>query len=204
MATQAQIDANRENAKLSTGAKTPEGKEASSRNNFRHGLTGHAFFLLETENAENFDLLKQALAHEHQPQTLTEHILVEKMAQYHWLVQRAQHLLTLNVSLDHLDLQTHKDAAVFLRYQAHFDRLFQRALHDLLKLRAERRKTEIGFESQKRAVAQETSRGELHKVRVATAETKLERELIKTAAVKSANPTPKEPEIERKTVPMAA
>jgi hypothetical protein len=39
----------------------------------------------------------------------------------------------------------------YLRYQTQQERLFQRALHDLLKLRAEKRKEQIGFESQKRA-----------------------------------------------------
>ncbi|MBV8895495.1 MAG: hypothetical protein JO051_03210 [Acidobacteriaceae bacterium] len=211
MATQAQIHANRENAKLSTGATTPEGKEASSRNNFRHGLTCHAFFLLETENPDAFDLLKRSLRGEYQPQTPTEEILVEKMAQYHWLGQRAQHLLTLHVSIDHLDLPTHQGAAVYLRYQTHFDRLFQRALHDLLKLRAERRKAEIGFESQKRAQAQETRREsnetrkqDLHKVKLASAETKFERELLKTTTIKAAHCATPKVETEAKTMPIAA
>src|SRR5215213_4637448 len=40
MATPAQIIANRGNATLSTGPKTNEGKQASSRNATRHGLAG--------------------------------------------------------------------------------------------------------------------------------------------------------------------
>jgi hypothetical protein len=40
MATQAQIDANRQNAQLSTGPTTPEGKAASSKNSNKHGLSG--------------------------------------------------------------------------------------------------------------------------------------------------------------------
>ena len=38
MATEAQIDANRENAKASTGPRTEEGKAKSARNNYRFGL----------------------------------------------------------------------------------------------------------------------------------------------------------------------
>ena len=40
MATEKQIAANRANAKLSTGPKTTVGKMKSSRNAFRHGLSG--------------------------------------------------------------------------------------------------------------------------------------------------------------------
>jgi hypothetical protein len=40
MATERQIAANRANAKKSTGPKTAAGKQRSSRNAFRHGLSG--------------------------------------------------------------------------------------------------------------------------------------------------------------------
>jgi hypothetical protein len=40
MATSAQIEANRQNAKLSTGPNTPEGITASSQNRITHGLAG--------------------------------------------------------------------------------------------------------------------------------------------------------------------
>jgi hypothetical protein len=211
MATEAQIAANRANSQHSTGPVTEAGREASKMNNFRHGLTGHAFILLDFESAEFFDELKSALIEEHNPQTPTEQILVEKMAQHHWLSQRAQYLLTLEISLDCFDPDVYKNAAAYTRYQALHDRLFQRALHDLLKLRAEKRKAEIGFESQKRAQAQETRREseatrkqDLHKIKLATAETKLEGELIKTEAIKAAHVAPPQPEIEPKTRPIAA
>jgi hypothetical protein len=40
MATERQVAANRTNAKKSTGPKTVTGKQRSSRNAFRHGLSG--------------------------------------------------------------------------------------------------------------------------------------------------------------------
>jgi hypothetical protein len=186
MATAAQISANRDNAQHSTGPRTEAGKQASSKNNFRHGLTGHGFIILDWELAEDFDTLQQALIAEHQPKTPTEEILVEKMVQHYWLNQRAQYLLTLEVSTDSFDTETHNASAIYIRHQAHHDRLFQRALHDLLKLRAEKRKAEIGFELQERAEAQETRREsgekrkvERHSVDIDIRKARLEREQAK-------------------------
>jgi hypothetical protein len=183
MATPAQIAANKQNAQHSTGAQTDAGKEASKMNNFRHGLTGHAFILLDFESAEEFDELKAALTEEHNPQTPTEQILVEKMAQHHWLSQRAQFLQTFEMKDNLFSEDAFKAVNTYIRYQAHHERLFQRALKDLLTLRGEKRKEQIGFESQKRAEAAEqrkqageTRKQEHHKVTMAIAETRLERE----------------------------
>jgi hypothetical protein len=56
MATESQINANRENAKASTGPKTEEGKAKSSRNNTRFGLfaTNSCVQPEEQEEYENF------------------------------------------------------------------------------------------------------------------------------------------------------
>jgi hypothetical protein len=168
MATAAQTAANRKNAKKSQGPTSEEGKQASSRNHLSHGLTGHVFVLIRGESPEVFDQLLQALREEHKPATATEHLLVEKMAQQHWLAQRAQALLTheMGRELNYEDAETflaiQKDMEThisnYLRYQNQHERLFQRALQDLLKLRAEKRKEQIGFESQKAAEVQQAAR----------------------------------------------
>src|SRR5216683_6521596 len=93
MSTQSQISANQTNSQLSTGPKTEAGKAASARNNFRHGLVpGAAFKVLPTEDQPQFDQLLEALRNEHSPVTPTEAILVEGMAEAHWLRQRAASL----------------------------------------------------------------------------------------------------------------
>ena len=51
------------------------------------------------------------------------------------------------------------------RYHAQLTRAFHKALNDLLKLRAERRKAEIGFELQKRREAQQQAQAERQKAR---------------------------------------
>jgi hypothetical protein len=149
MSTQAQIAANQANAELSTGPKTEEGKAASSRNHTSHGLTykGVAFFLLPWENAEEYDWLVIDLKSEYRPKSATETILVERMAQHHWLRNRAELLQTH--CFDDAGGLDEKRLALFLRYQTTHERAFHKCLNDLLKLRAEKRKQEIGFESQK-------------------------------------------------------
>ena len=94
MSTQAQILANQANSQLSTGPTSESGKAVSSKNNLRHGLTG-PFVVLSWESQEDYRTLKSELFAEHQPATLTEELLVQDMAQSHWLRKRAttlQHL----------------------------------------------------------------------------------------------------------------
>ena len=188
MATEAQILANQQNAQLSTGPATESGKTASCKNNFRHGLTGAAFTVLEHEDQDEYDHLLCGLHFEHQPSTITEHILVETMAQSYWLRKRALYLQDQCCTDEDLTLeQQQKQLALFLRYQTTHDRAFHRALNDLLKLRSEKRKAEIGFESQKRAEAIETRRAaadqrkqDLHQWAVLLAEAKLTHQQVLT------------------------
>ena len=62
MASEKQIAANRANAKRSTGPKTLAGKMASSRNAFRHGLSGP--LRLDPVTADKVDAIAHALAGE--------------------------------------------------------------------------------------------------------------------------------------------
>jgi hypothetical protein len=163
LSTESQIEANRENAKLSTGPKSEAGKAAAALNNTRHGLAG-AFRVLPTESQSDFDELFAILRDEHQPATFTETTLVEAMAQHHWLRQR-----TLNLESSCYDPATgqivdQKQLALLLRYQTTHERAFHKALNDLLKLRAAKQKVQIGFESQQRA-EREKERHEMKKER---------------------------------------
>ena len=144
MTTATKLESNRANAQHSTGPKTPEGKSVSSRNNFHHGFCGR-FTVLPSESQEQFDELMAALRNEHQPATPTENILVDKMAEHHWLTRRA-----LRLQDSALAENDEKQFALFLRYQTTNDRAFHRCLNGLVKLRAEKRRHEIGFESQRR------------------------------------------------------
>ena len=55
--TEAQVNANRENAKKSTGPRTAEGKAASSRNRLLHGLRANKHILVDEDDPEDFLIL---------------------------------------------------------------------------------------------------------------------------------------------------
>jgi hypothetical protein len=166
MSTPAQIAANQANAQHSTGPKTAEGLAASTKNNRKHGLTmtGSDFTLHPDECQEDFDRLLAGLRVEHQPSTETEALFVDHMAEHEWLRKRATRLqedcfdsLTGHVSDPKL-------FTLYLRYQTTHERAFHKCLNDLLKLRSEKRKAEIGFESQKRREAEEQRLQEKHEM----------------------------------------
>ena len=213
MTTSAQLAANQANAQHSTGPKTPEGKAISARNNFKHGCSG-AFTVLPWESQNEFDMLLGSLRDEHKTSGLTETILVDKMAQAIWLSKRAQMLqhVTFNQELPTCDDQ--KQLALYLRYQTTNERAFHKCLNDLLRLRAEKRKQEIGFESQQQKQANQTHREvsetrkqELHKWAVLLAEAKLDHQLMQNVLLRmeqAAAAGENEDEEEDETTPITA
>jgi hypothetical protein len=99
MATMAQVIANRQNAQLSTGPTSGEGKAASAQNASKHGLSS-AFTVLAHENQDEFVSLLTDLRDEHQPATQHQGFLVDQLAKTHWLLARAQRLEAL--AFDHM------------------------------------------------------------------------------------------------------
>ncbi len=164
MSTEAQIAANRANAEQSTGPKTEEGKAASSRNHFSHGLSyaNGIFFILACESVEAYSILLANLHREHRPDTETERILVDRMAQHHWLRNRAEAFESGCFKED--GTLDDKRLALLMRYRTSHERAFHKCLAELLKLRAEKHKTEIGFESQKRISEEHTRKQEKHEM----------------------------------------
>jgi choline dehydrogenase-like flavoprotein len=192
--TPAQIAANQANAQRSTGPRTPQGKAVSALNNFRHGFNG-AFTVLPWEKQDEFDMLQGALRDEHKPSGLTETVLVDRMAQALWLSKRA--LMLQHVTFNHNvpTCDDEKQLALYIRYQTTNERAFHKSLNDLLKLRAEKRKTEIGFESQEHKRNEETrrqSRGdrkqELHRYAILLAEAKVDHQLLQNSTAAHSEP----------------
>ena len=156
MSTAAQILANRQNAGKSTGPKTPEGKNASSRNAVRHGLAGR-FYLLPNESQDEFDALAERLAAEHAPEGDTETFLVDQMIQSRWKLIRLERLeaLAMEQILTHPSAPPDADTAVLeslsrngaildklARYQAAAERAYFKALRELRAVRLSTRRAE--------------------------------------------------------------
>jgi hypothetical protein len=155
MATAAQVLANQSNAKFSTGPASAAGRELSSKNRTTHGLCYRAglFALAKGESREEYDELVASLVKEHQPQTSTEQLLVTRMAQHEWLRARAQLLQAGTFSGSTGQIEQTQQFALYLRYEMMHERAFDKCLRELRSIRAEKRKVEIGFESQKRSQA---------------------------------------------------
>lgn len=80
---------NRRNAQLSTGPRTPEGKQRSSLNGLRHGLTGQ-FNLMPHEDRRAFDHFCAGLLKDLAPAGDLETSLATSIAQDHWRLNRAR------------------------------------------------------------------------------------------------------------------
>ena len=78
MITNRKLESNRENAKKSTGPKTPEGKRISALNAMKHGLHSSEF-RIDTETEESYNNYRYQLLLDHQPESAIELILVEQL-----------------------------------------------------------------------------------------------------------------------------
>jgi hypothetical protein len=166
MSTQAQITANQANAQHSTGPRSETGKQASSQNNLRHGFAGQ-FKVLDWEEQSEF-------------------VLVEKMAQHFWLSQRSLKLQEQCFRPDLAMKEADAKLGLYLRYQTTHDRAFRQSCDELRKLRNEKRKEQIGFESQEQEAAQETRKQEKHEARFAS---RMPRQCTSKSTATSAKPS---------------
>jgi hypothetical protein len=84
---QIRIEANRANSQLSTGPKTEAGKQRSSLNALRHGLTSQ-IVVMPTEDLEVYQLHLKSFTGEYNPQGATESLLVQTVADTAWRLNR--------------------------------------------------------------------------------------------------------------------
>jgi hypothetical protein len=153
MASAAQINANRTNAKLSTGPRTPEGKAAVAQNRLSHGLAGRHFVLLPGEDPAEFEALAAAFVEEHRPSGPSEEFLVAELAQAQWKLGRAAGIEagllageTEDRSLTAIfqaDMAAGEALLKLARYENGIRRNWYRALNELRALRRERTKANV-------------------------------------------------------------
>ena len=161
MISEKQLEANRRNARRSTGPKTAEGKERSSRNNLRHGLTGQ-ITVLPSEDREAHDFFCNRLIECLRPENPMEEQLANSIAEDSWRLNRLTAIETNIFALgrryengahERRELQCAlKDAETFLDqarnfqllslYDQRINRNLQRNLKQLRELQAERREEE--------------------------------------------------------------
>ena len=168
MPTRAQIRANRNNAKKSTGPRTEEGKARVSKNALKHGLLARDT-VLPGEDPADFDSQLSALEADIQPANSLEFELVRQIADAQWGMRRLTRLETgfLAAAVDdqrrHLEkrrpeeLRPGYDGETLLlgsamldrtqafvhlaRYDGHLSRRFFRAVKQLADLRRDERKS---------------------------------------------------------------
>src|SRR5438128_11622250 len=83
-----QIEANRRNARLSTGPVTTEGKRKSRRNAIRHGLTAETV-IGALEDAEDYAAFEMAVTADFDATSAVERELVLRLASLLWRLRRA-------------------------------------------------------------------------------------------------------------------
>ncbi len=154
---------NRANAEHSTGPRTDAGKQRSSLNALRHGLTGHVI-VLPTEDHAAYDIHSKRFFDDLQTQGALEEQLVQSLADTSWRLNRVAaletNLLTLGMTEQSAAINTAEPevhaalaTAASLREQARalsnlsmhehrLSRQFERALHQLREFQSERREKE--------------------------------------------------------------
>src|SRR3954463_9734615 len=98
-----QIEANRGNARRSTGPATQEGKLRSRQNAVRHGLTAETV-IGALEDAEDYKAFEAAVIADYDAQSAVERELVLRLASLLWRLRRATTMETglFDVQADHL------------------------------------------------------------------------------------------------------
>jgi hypothetical protein len=98
-----QIEANRRNARKSTGPVTAEGKERSRCNAVRHGLTAETV-ISALEDAADYKAFEAAVTADYDAQTAVERELVLRLASLLWRLRRATTMETglLDIQAEHI------------------------------------------------------------------------------------------------------
>lgn len=85
----ARAQASRRNGAKSRGPKSDAGKRRSSRNALRHGLQAKRFVVVEGEDEAAYEAFETALLDELAPDGVLESLLVARIANAAWRMQRA-------------------------------------------------------------------------------------------------------------------
>lgn len=119
---------------------SPKPTDNSRYNATRHGLTG-ARIVLPSESAEEYDQLRQSLIEEFDPASEEEAMLVERIAQNWWKLQRAERCEADFMSESSpSEVFSNRCFLAFLRYRTSIERAWNKARRDLADLQKARLK----------------------------------------------------------------
>jgi hypothetical protein len=148
----ARAHANRRNALLSTGPRTGPGKQRSSQNALRHGLTA-ACAVLPSEDRAAHDAHCRGFFDEYQPATPTETQLTQELADTAWrlnripsleaaLLDRAANPPTDQARIDFDIVDAHRALATLGLHYTRLSRQFKKSLDTLREIQADRAERE--------------------------------------------------------------
>ncbi len=165
MASEKQIQANRQNALGSTGPKSPDGKARAARNSLKHGLLSRDV-LVPGEDRKELRAFCEAMLAALEPEGELESFLADRVVAAAWRLRRANRLERDVVEKELLDgmrsraqspslykdsfrltaervgasTVCHSDTyGKISRYEVHIERMLYRALHELQRLQAARK-----------------------------------------------------------------
>jgi hypothetical protein len=149
--------ANRRNSRHSTGPRTDSGKQRSSLNALRHGLTA-ACAVLPSEDRTAYDAHCRGFFGEYQPATPTETQLTQELADTAWRLNRIPLLEAALLDRADLDIvDAHRALATLGLHYQRLSRQFQKAVDHLREIQSERRR------EQEREIKRAAALLELHK-----------------------------------------
>jgi hypothetical protein len=133
---------NRENAQHSTGPRTEAGKQRSSLNALRHGLTARTA-ALPSEDQAAYEQHCRQFQDEHQPATPTETQLVQQLADTSWRLNRIP-LLEADLFAQGSSPDTLVAALSTLGlHNTRLSRQFQKTLDQLREIQSDRRERQL-------------------------------------------------------------
>ncbi len=119
---------NRMNAKKSTGPNTPAGKNRSSLNSLRHGLTAQ-IVVMPSEDLEAYQRHLKSFTDEYHPQGATESHLVQSLADASWRLNRLAALETNLLTLAFATPAPLEDATPTAALDTHSKALANLSMH---------------------------------------------------------------------------
>jgi hypothetical protein len=148
--------ANRANALRSTGPRTDSGKQRSSLNALRHGLTA-ASPVLPSEDQAAYETHRRQFFDEYQPATPTETHLTQELADTAWRINRIPLLEADLLSQDPTPQTLIPQLATLGLHYTRLSRQFQKTVDQLREIQSERRR------EQERDLKRAAALLELHK-----------------------------------------